>query len=162
MAAGLAFLRREQEPDGSWNAKKYGASVKTDTAITGLALLAFLGSGHSEKIGEYKNNVKKAVEWLKSKQDADGMIWDTTDDNAHHRAKGYPCAIASLSLVEAGGMGNVPETRVAAQKAVDYICNIHQFGEGYDKRGWRYAPKSEGDLSVTGWFVMGRIIRVEV
>lgn len=152
--AALSWLAYHQEADGSWNAKKYGASVKTDTAVTGFALLAFLGAGHTEKFGGYKENVKKAVAWIKSKQDAEGMIWDTTDDSAHHRAKGYPCAIASLALIEAGGMANIPETRAAAQKAVDYMCNVHQFGDGYDKRGWRYAPKSEGDLSVTGWFVM--------
>jgi len=154
VAAALSWLAYHQEADGSWNAKKYGASVKVDTAVTGFALLAFLGAGHTEKFGNYKENVKKAVAWLKNKQDAEGMIWDTTDDNAHHRAKGYPCAIASLALIEAGGMANIPETRAAAQKAVDYICNVHQFGDGYDKRGWRYAAKSEGDLSVTGWFVM--------
>jgi len=154
VGAALAWLAYHQEADGSWNAKKYGSSVKTDTAVTGFALLAFLGAGHTEKLGEYKAIVKKAVDWLKSKQDAEGMIWDTTDDNAHHRAKGYPSAIASLALIEAGGMGNLPSTRAAAQKAVDYICNVHQFGDGYDKRGWRYSPKSEGDLSVTGWFVM--------
>lgn len=154
VGAALNWLAYHQEADGSWNAKKYGASVKTDTAVTGFALLAFLGAGHTEKFGEHKATVKKAVDWLKSKQDAEGMIWDTTDDSAHHRAKGYPCAIASLALIEAGGMANIPETRAAAQKAVDYMCNVHQFGDGYDKRGWRYSPKSEGDLSVTGWFVM--------
>lgn len=149
-ASSLTWLKQHQEADGSWDARKHGASVKTDTAVTGLALLAMLGAGHTEKVGAYKECVRKAVAWLKSKQDAEGMIWDTSDDAAQHRAKGYPCAIASLALIEAGGMANIPETRAAAQKAVDYICNVHQSSEG----GWRYRPGSSGDLSVSGWYVM--------
>jgi len=150
----LRWLAYHQEGDGHWDSKKYGAGPKVDTAVTGLALLAFLGAGHTEKVGEYKGNVQRAVAWLKSKQDADGMIWDTSDDNAGHRAKGYPCAIATLSIAEAAGMANVPDTRAAAQKAIDYCTEKHQQGEGSDKLAWRYAPKSEGDTSVTGWFIM--------
>jgi hypothetical protein len=151
----LAWLAYHQEADGHWDAKKYGADVKTDTACTGFALLAFLGAGHSERVGGYKGNVQRAVAWLKSKQDADGMIWDTSDDGAHHRAKGYPCAIATLALVEAAAMApGIVDTRAAAQKAVDYCTEKHQSGEGYEKGGWRYSPKAPADLSVTGWFVM--------
>ncbi|MCY3017724.1 MAG: terpene cyclase/mutase family protein [Planctomycetota bacterium] len=152
--AALRWLAYHQEADGHWDAKKYGAEPKTDTACTGFALLAFLGAGHTEKVGEYKGNVQRAVAWLKSKQDADGLIWDTSDDNAGHRAKGYPGAIATLSMAEAAGMANVPDTRAAAQKAINYCTEKHQQGEGSDKGGWRYGPKMEPDLSVSGWFIM--------
>jgi hypothetical protein len=133
---------------------KYSAAVKTDTAVTGFALLTFLGAGHTERVGKHKETVRKAVQWLKSKQSADGCIWDTSDDGAHHRRIGYPCAIATLAMAEAAGMANIPDTKAAAQKAVDYCAQTHQSGEGYDRGGWRYAPKEAGDLSVTGWFVM--------
>jgi len=153
----LKWLATHQEYDGHWDAVKYSASVKTDTAVSAFALLTFLGAGHTERAGEYKDNVRRAVAWLKSKQSADGCIWDTTDDGAHHRRVGYPCAIATLALAEAAGMANVPETRAAAQKAIDYCTQIHQSGaggSGYEKGGWRYAAKEPGDLSVTGWFIM--------
>ncbi|HYG73953.1 MAG TPA: hypothetical protein VEK08_03015 [Planctomycetota bacterium] len=151
--SALRWLAYHQEADGHWDAKKYGAEQKTDTAVTALALLAFLGAGHTEKVGEYRGNVQKGIAWLKSKQDADGMIWDTTDAIGH-RGKGYPCAIATLAMAEAAGMANVPDTRAAARKAIDYCTEKHQCGEGSDKAGWRYNPKQEGDLSVTGWFIM--------
>ncbi|MCY3017723.1 MAG: terpene cyclase/mutase family protein [Planctomycetota bacterium] len=150
----LQWLAYHQEPDGHWDAQKYGASVKTDTAATGFALLAFLGAGHTEKVGEHTGSVQRAVKWLKSRQAADGCIWDTTDDGAHHRKLGYPGAIATLAMAEAAGMANIRDTKEAAQKAVDYCAQVHQSGEGYEKGGWRYAPKEEGDLSVTGWFIM--------
>ena len=151
--SALHWLAYHQEADGHWDAKKYASEQKTDTAVTGLALLAFLGAGHTEKVGEYKDNVKRAVEWLKSKQDADGLVWDTTDAGAH-RGQGYPGAIATLALAEAAGMGNIPATREAAQKAINYCTEKHQNGEGSDRMGWRYHPKDGGDLSVTGWFTM--------
>ena len=150
----LHWLAYHQEADGHWDAKKYGAEQKTDTACTGFALLAFLGAGHTEKVGEYKGNVQRAVAWLKSKQNADGCIWDTTDANAHQRAIGYPCAIATLAMAEAAGMANIPETRAAAQNAINYCTEKHQVGEGSDKGAWRYGAKEAPDLSVTGWFVM--------
>ena len=146
----LRWLAYHQEPDGHWDAKKYSAEGKTDTACTGFALLAFLGAGHSEKVGEYKGNVQRAVAWLKSKQGADGVIFDHTDAGA----VGYHAAIATLAIAEAAGMASIPDTRAAAQKAVDYCTERHQSGEGSDRCGWRYGPKQPGDLSVTGWFIM--------
>jgi hypothetical protein len=149
----LEWLARHQEPDGHWDAKKYESNEKTDTACTGLALLAFLGAGHTEKIGQFRENVKRAVAWLKSKQNADGLVFDSTDAGAH-RGIGYPHAICGMALAEAAGMAKVPDTVAAAQKAIDYSIQKHQNGEGYERRGFRYNPKQDGDLSVSGWFVM--------
>ena len=150
--AALRWLAYHQEADGHWDTMKYGSGQKTDTAMTGMALLAFLGAGHSEKVGPFKDNVKRAVGWLKSKQQPSGMIFDPTDAGAH-RGIGYPTAIATLAIVEAAAMANIDDTRTAAQKAINY-CMEHQCGEGSDKLGWRYGPKQPGDTSVTGWFVM--------
>ena len=149
----LRWLAYHQEKDGHWDAKKFGG-VKVDTACTGFALLAFLGAGHTEKVGEYKDNVRRAISWLKSMQAAaTGLVWDTTDEGGY-RGIGYPGAIATLALSEAAGMANVAETRAAAQKAIDYCTEKHQQGEGSDKGGWRYAAKAVPDISVSGWFIM--------
>ena len=79
----LAWLAYHQEADGHWDTVKYGSGQKTDTAMTGMALLAFAGwAGHSEHVGAYKDNVKRAVAWLKSKQQANGLIYDSTDAGA--------------------------------------------------------------------------------
>ena len=141
--AALHWLAYHQETDGHWDSQKYAAKGKHDEAMTGLALLAFLGAGHSEKVGEYKDNVRRAVEWLKGQQKPNGAMGGS-----------YAAAITTMAMAEAAAMANIPATRDAAQKAVDYCCEVHQAGEGSDKLGWRYGPKSEGDTSVTGWFVM--------
>jgi hypothetical protein len=151
--AALNWLAGHQESDGHWDARKYGAIVKTDTACTGFALLAFLGYGHTEKIGEHRAKVQGAVRWLISKQNEEGLIYDASDAGGH-RGGGYPHAIAGLALAEAAGMARVPETMKAAQKAVDYSCRVHQQGQDYDKLGWRYRAGQPADLSVSGWFIM--------
>ena len=148
----LRWLARNQEADGHWDTKKYESNEKTDTACTGFALLAFLGAGHTEKVGLYQVNVRRAVAWLKSKQNADGLIFDSSDAGAF-RGIGYPHAIAGLAMAEAARTARIPETIAAAQKAIDYSVQKHQNGEGYEKRGFRYNPKQDGDLSVTSWFV---------
>ncbi len=146
----LEWLARHQEADGHWNGAKYGASMAGDTALTGLATLAFLGAGHTEKVGKYKDNVQRGVKWLIAQQNAQGRIMKPGDGcNA-----GYNHSIGALALAEAVGMARIPETREAAQKAVAYSIEIHQLGKGSDKLGWRYDPQDIGDISVSGWFIM--------
>ncbi len=148
----LRWLAYHQEADGHFDAMKYGAANKTDTAVTALALLAFLGSGHTEKVGAYKENVKRAVAWLKSKQQANGLVYDQTDAGAH-RGIGYPHGIASLALCEAAGMGRVPDTVAAAQASIDYAVNIQQNSGGGTRLGWRYAANTPGDICVSTWYI---------
>ena len=150
----LQWLAYHQEADGHWDTVKYGANKgKVDTAMTSLALLAFLGAGHTEKIGTYKDNVKRGVDWLIGKQQANGLVFDQTDSAGINF--GYSAAMATMALSEAAGMANVKGTRECAQKAVGYCVDVHQNGEGSEKRGWRYAAKSNPeDISNSGWFVM--------
>jgi hypothetical protein len=146
----LRWLAYHQEADGHWDSVKYGSNGPVDTWVTSAALLAFLGAGHTEKVGEYKGNVQRAVKWLISKQAENGLVCAENDN----KRVGYTVSIATMALAEAAGMSNIKETRDAAQKAVNYCTEIHQQGEGSEKGAWRYNAKSEPDISVTGWFVM--------
>jgi len=149
--AALEWLARNQEADGSWNTAKHGAAAPgPDVGATALALLAFLGAGHTENIGKYKDTVKRAQEWLISKQQANGVIGNGFWGN------GYCHAIAGLALAEATAMTpKNTKLKEAAQKAIDYSCNVHQCGAGTSERsGWRYTPGSPPDTSVTGWYIM--------
>lgn len=148
--ASLKWLADHQEADGHWDCVKYGGK-QADVAVAGLGLLAFLGAGHTEKVGKYKDNVARAISWLKSVQNADGSLYK----NGETHGIGYHHSIAGLALAEAAGMARVPDTIRVAQKAVDYSIDIHQRGEASDRGGWRYAAKSAVcDISVSGWFIM--------
>jgi hypothetical protein len=116
---------------------------------TGLALLAFLGAGYTDRSGKFADNVKRAQTWLMSQQKPNGGIFEKERGGGGASA-GYNHSIAGLALAEAYGMTQDPKLRDAAQKAVDYSVNIHQAPYS----GWRYDPKEKPDLSVTGWFVM--------
>ncbi len=150
----LAWLARNQEADGHWDSRKHDITSKsrpahtTDRADTALALLAFLGSGHTPKSRKYGDNVRRAILWLVKQQGTNGAFF--TRKGGHVESAGYQQAICGLALAEAYAMTRSGAVRRAAQKAVDFSVNKHQ--KPYS--GWRYDPKSGADLSVTGWFVM--------
>jgi len=148
VSRALAWLARNQEADGHWDCVKHGGK-QADVAVSGLALLAFLGQGHTEKLGKYKDVVSKACTWLRSQQNADGSIYKQGDTHG----VGYHHAIGGLALVEAAAMHGRAETVTAAQKAIEYT-EKHQEGDGSERKGWRYGPKTPGDMSVSGWFIM--------
>jgi hypothetical protein len=146
----LLWLVNNQEPDGHWAVQKWEGRRDEDAnvGVTGLGLLALLGAGHTEKLGDHKAAVRRAVLYLVSRQDARGMIGTNT---GHEHGGGYNHAIAGLALAEAFGMARVGATGIAAQKAVDF--SVQQFQTEYS--GWRYRPgSSDADTSVTGWFIM--------
>jgi hypothetical protein len=152
----LAWLSRHQESDGHWDARKWEAGMRTDPGITGLALLAFLGAGYTEKEGKYRDHVRRAVNWICSKQEVSGRI-GAGYEGAEKNGVGYHHAICGLALAEAYGMAGNAAVGAAAQKALNYSCGEHQIAGS----GWRYTAKAAeddpagvGDLSVTGWFVM--------
>ena len=139
----LAWLARNQERDGSWLCEKHGGSHRdrdSRVALTGLALLAFLGAGHTERVGKYRGNVIRGIMFLNQQQDSRG---------AYHK-NGYNHAIAGLAVAEAFGMAGIISTGQSAQMAIYYSVDVHQNPYG----GWRYKRRQEGDMSVTGWFIM--------
>ena len=145
------WLAINQEEDGHWNARLHGAQVGADVEVTALALLSFLCACHTEKIGKYRDTVKRAVEWLKAQQRVDGAIlnpgWTEVDGVTH--------ALAGMALAEAAGMGHIPETMQAAQKAVEYSSEVHQVGAGDVKSGFGRAAKSKTpDLLTSTFFAM--------
>ena len=149
--AALRWLARHQEKDGSWAGKKWEAeSNQCDVGLTGLALLAFLGAGYTEKSGIFADNVRRAQEWLLTQQRADGAFGSKFSEPWHGSFGGYLHPIAGLAMAESYGMGQNPKYSEAAQKAVDYAIKTHQAPYS----GWRYTPKQAGDTSVTGWYVM--------
>jgi len=136
----LGWLARAQEDDGHWDSKRWGASGNVDAAVTGLALLAFLGHGETDMDGKYKRNVYKALQWLKKYQAPNGSF----------KARFYTQGICTMGVSEAYGMTRRWGTM--AQKAVTF-CVENQNPQG----GWDYGGNNPGriDTSVSGWVMMG-------
>jgi prenyltransferase/squalene oxidase-like repeat protein len=124
----LEYLAAKQQPDGSWH---------RNHAVNALALLAFMGRGHTPGRGPYRDVLEKGKKYLLATQRAsDGYI---------SFGQMYEHGLATLALVEMYGMDSDPELEEKVRKAVDLIVRVQSNGGG-----WNYAPqKGDGDLSVT-------------
>lgn len=160
VAAALRWLAANQNADGRWDADVFGAGQETralghdrraagadaDTGITGLALLALLGSGHTHLDGLYRGNVQKALEYLIREQQSDGNL----AGRASLFARMYCHGIASLAISEAYALTGDQQLEPYVRRAIDYTLRAQHPTTG----GWRYQPGDRGDMSQFGWQVM--------
>jgi hypothetical protein len=151
--AALRWLKRHQEADGHWNCLKYstnerGRAKGGDVGVTSLALLAFLGAGHTAKAGRFSDNVRRAQAWLVAQQDE--KTGEVGPKGKASIGRAYNHAMAALALAEAYGMTRDPQLRAPAQRAMGCVA---RWQNPYS--GWRYAPRDgDADPSVTGWMLM--------
>lgn len=161
---GLAFLARHQSSDGRWSLKGFAAvhpenfniyrnelaTLNSDTAATGLSLLAFLGAGYDHLSDKYETEVRGGVTFLVENQKPNGDLYIEMDATSNSSCRLYSHAIAALSLCEAYGMTQDESLRGPAQKALDYI----EAAQDPELGGWRYTPGNGSDTSVTGWMML--------
>lgn len=149
VAAGLKWLAYNQKPDGGWSLKgpyNDGAVNEDRTAATAMALNAFLGDGHTHIApGEYQSVVDRGLKFLLRRQDKEGFF--AGGEPSHNQA--YSQAIATITVCEAYGMTGDSQLKVPASRAIKYA----EWSQGRQK-GWRYEPREDSDLSVTGWYLM--------
>jgi hypothetical protein len=165
--AGLQWLARAQSADGSWNAAAYGAGTETytlneyrhgtgsraDTAMAGLALLAFLSAGHTHLEGEFRENVQRGLLYLIDSQMPSGDMSgpkQAGSDPSVLNSRMYCHSIATLAVAEAYAMTGDPALRNTVLKAAQYSVHAQDPRSG----GWRYLPGDKGDLSQFGWQAM--------
>lgn len=147
VVSGLDWLQTTQNADGSW-----GNSHKA--AMTGLAILAYLGHCETPLSEKYGDTVLKGMTYLVDigmKQN--GRLTSGAEPNPQP----YEHGIATYALGESTTFCkqlniNVPNLPEVTQKAGQYIIdNQHKSG------GWDYGFKEDsprgGDLSVTAWQV---------
>ncbi|HEY1067221.1 MAG TPA: hypothetical protein VGE52_13965 [Pirellulales bacterium] len=158
--SALAWLAEAQSHDGRWDALRYGAGqernvngrdrngagARSDCGVTGLALLAFLGAGQTHQAGEHRAVVRKGVEFLVSRQTADGCL---AGDATFYEFM-YCHAMAAFALSECWALTGDPALEGPVRRAVSYTLRAQ------DARGgsWRYRPGDPGDTSVLGWQIM--------
>ncbi len=145
---GLQWLKRQQLSDGSWSmVEPYAnpAREENSTAATSMALLAFMGAGHTHLSGAYQEEVRAGMRWLLGRQDATGWM---AQDASMHQAM-YAQGQATIVLCELLGMTRDTRLIEPAQRACNFAANA-QSPQG----GWRYRPRFDTDTSVTGWFLV--------
>ena len=104
---------------------------EADTALTGLALLAYLGAGYTHKEGKYATTVGNGLDFLLAQQKPDG------DLRGSSKAVGMYChAMATLALCEAYALSLDDRLHDPAERAVAFLVR----SRARDGQAWRYAP----------------------
>ncbi len=155
----LDWLSRHQDEDGRWDGgiARYedGTPVKgdndftahcppgetcfgecayweADTALTGLALLTFLGAGYTQTDGRYAEVVGSGLDFLVQQQKPDG------DLRGRSEVVGMYChAMATLAICEALALTGDERLRGPAERAVAYLVR----GRARDGMAWRVCAR---------------------
>ena len=147
----LRWLKKKQNPDGSWKGWSPG-SPHSAAASTGLAILTFLAHGETPGSKEFGPTVEKGISWLidnmEQKKNGD---WTIRDPGAAE----YGFLIAVYALSEAYGMTKNPNAKEAAARGLERMIR-NQSPTG----GWNYhlakntsEPGGPDDISYGGWCI---------
>jgi hypothetical protein len=136
---GLQYLLANQRDDGSWAAGENGERA---TAITSLALMAFMARAEFPGSGPNGAALARAKDWLlkQAKEAPNGYLGSTM----------YEHGMATLALTELWGMTGVREDDEALQKAIEAAVDVILRSQS-DIGGWRYQPNPNAgnDTSAT-------------
>lgn len=157
VARALDWFARHQQRDGSWsldhqvgpcrgrcpNPGKQGPALN---AATALALLPFLGAGHTHLRGDYAENVAAGLRFLLRSMKSTGEVGSFYEPGGFM----YSHGLVSIALCEAYGMTHDKKLLHPAQRALNFIAQAQDPVGG----GWRYWPRQPGDTSVFGWQLM--------
>jgi hypothetical protein len=148
VSTALEYLKSKQKADGSW-----GTSYKG--AMTGFALLCYLGRCETPESPFYGDNVMKGILYLVElqKKNPNGMFSAATSGNApvyEHGIATY--ALGEMYTLARMGSKSLPGMREAFEKGVKVIIDNQQASGSwvYNTDNGTYAQTRE-DLSVTGW-----------
>lgn len=157
VARALAYLARQQEPDGRWTYVQGNRQPGErdehhhDIALTALATLCYLGADHTpDKPGPYQQAVARGIDWLQPRVDKLINRFKSGHNPGSRHRNMYDLGIAAIALAEAAAMTGNPQLRDAAHRAAAFIVQAQHEHAG----GWRYRPNDTGDTSVVGWQIM--------
>ena len=141
VAAGLRWLKQNQNADGSW-------SDEFRPAMTGLALLSFFGHGELPDSPEFGPMVKKGLDWvLAHGGEFEGRMSLTKGGFGGNHGV-YEHAILTYAMGEYFSMTHDERFEGLLKTAVGYIVAGQNPLGGWD---YGYAKGPRNDLSVAGW-----------
>ena len=143
VVAALRWLKAQQNEEGSW-------CNECKPAMTGLALLCFLGHGELPASPEFGLTVKKALAWLQTEGTKASGRLSLTGEDWRPDISVYQHAIATEALCEYYAMTQDTAFADLAAKAVAHILGGQNPSGGWDLY---YNKGVRLDLSVTIWQV---------
>lgn len=163
-AGALAWLARQQHPDGSWDFRDGSDRDKpkdadagrwqSKTGATGLVLKAFLAAGQTHKSrGPYQETVAAGLQFLMHQADGHAEKERSGIAAADLCGEGGDLiwhAAATTALCEAYGLTGDKEVGKRAQMAIDFIIARQDRQTG----GWAARPGGKSATSVTACQIM--------
>lgn len=159
----LRWLANHQANDGGWSFEHSqvcngqcdspGRFANARNGATAIALLPFLGAGHTHKQGDYQKTVDDGLRFLiahMNKADENKELAGFNGSWFEPQGTMYSHCLATIALSEAYAMTEDPALRAPAQSGVDFLVRSQNRSDG----GWRYSPGAPGDTSVVGWAMM--------
>ncbi len=166
----LKWIADHQLPDGSWSfdhrtgpgghrtSPNPGDFTQAHNAATAMALIVFLGAGHTHLEGDYIDTVDRGLAFLVSNAQKTRNGWSWEQDQGLMYTQG----LVSIALCEAYAMTTDVRLLEAARQSIRYI----EYAQDHHGGGWRYVPNQRGDLSIAGWQIMalksGKMCGLEV
>ncbi|MFT5906260.1 MAG: hypothetical protein ACI9E1_001867 [Cryomorphaceae bacterium] len=141
----LKWLQKTQQADGSWNAQS------KPVAMTGLALLAYLGHCETPLSPEFGETVQAAIVYLiaNGKKNGGGLATSTAN-----KQWCYEHPIATYALAEAYTLCKEFKIAIPGLKETVLAAGNLIIGNQNDNGGWAYAYETSGghtDTSVVCW-----------
>ncbi|MBL8896314.1 MAG: PD40 domain-containing protein [Planctomycetes bacterium] len=154
---GLRYLASKQDGRGFWGDAKFKHAKYAYTIYgkSGLALLAFLGAGHTQASNtEFSPVVARGIQFLVRAQDAKTGHFGNCSSYGH--------AIATYALCEAYALTKDASLREPLQRALDWIVENQnrQTPGSTEYGGWTYYYPDAREFdpyaraSITSWQVM--------
>jgi hypothetical protein len=145
VVSALRWLQTTQQDDGSWNAQGKPA------AMTGLALLAYLGHCETPLSPEFGETVQGAILYLiaNGKKNGGGLATSTAN-----KQWCYEHPIATYALAEAYTLCKEFRITIPGLKEAVLAAGNLIIGNQNDNGGWAYAYQTSGghtDTSVVCW-----------
>lgn len=132
---GLAWLAKNQGPEGNWESN--------DLGLVAVGALAFLADGHTPGVGKYGKNVEKSLNYILKSAKPSGLlnVADAQRDMYNH-------GLATFVLGQAHGMTGDPRISPVLDRALKLIAGTQCNDGGWDYRARRQPNGHDLSLAV--------------
>jgi len=135
---GLDYLVKHQHKDGHW--EEFGGMYPV--AMTGISGMALLAEGSTIREGRFRDNIRRACDYLMSKAQPNGMIGSPNTPGESGRYT-YGHGFATLFLASVYGEEEEGERRKRLEEILTKAAKFTHEAQT-DLGGWGYVSAKEG------------------